>query len=163
MRRKTEAHALFGGVTFSEIVETRGDIAAISTRVASRMAMHSQSHSTRVSTSIFDNSLPSDHLQKLQNKQSDIELLVDANCRDICASLLEDSLFIMISDVISGQFNIFSGTSSPIKNKNSPVSTRQTDSASPTLFSDFSGLEEGEVVRQMNDVPEYKRGDEIIE
>jgi hypothetical protein len=163
MRRKAEAHALFRGVTFSEIVETRGDIAAISTRVASRMAMHSQSHSTRVSTSIFDNSLPSDHLQKLQNNQSDIELLVDANCRDICASLLEDSLFIMISDVISGQFNIFSGTSSPIKNKNSPVSTRQTDSASPTLFSDFSGLEEGEVVRQMNDVPEYKRGDEIIE
>jgi len=160
MRRKTEAHALYGGVTFNEIVETRGDISAISTRVASRMAMQNQSHSTRASTSIFDNSLPADQLQKLQNNQSEIQLLVDADCRDVCARLLEDSLFLLISDAVSGLFDIVTGVSGHSQSRNEEASlvpvTGHVTQASPDSFSDFSGLEEGEVLRQHASTPVYE-------
>jgi hypothetical protein len=164
MRRKTEARALYGGVTFNEIVETRGDVAALSTRVASRMAMQNQSYSTRVSTSIFDNSLPADQLQKLQTNQSELQLLVDADCRDVCARMLEDSLFTVISEAVSGIFDILTGTSS-LENatvKEAFSVARQTTQTSLASFSEVTGLEEGEVVRQEH-APEYKRGDESLE
>ena len=163
MRRKTEAHALYGGVTFNEIVETRGDISAISTRVASRMAMQNQSHSTRASTSIFDNSLPADQLQKLQNNQSEIQLLVDADCRDVCARLLEDSIFLIITDAVSGLFDIVTGISfsehSQSRNEGASLvhTTGHVTQASPDSFFDFSGLEEGEVMRQHAGNPVYEK------
>jgi len=115
-RRLATASELVGGVTFAEVVEVRGDSAALATRISERMSQRTTeaflaSAAVRKATAgVFDDSvqqlLPGEPGLTVLDDADSLRALVDGECRDFATRYVESVLLALMRDAVAGEADL---------------------------------------------------------
>jgi hypothetical protein len=105
-----------GGVTFAEVVEVRGDSAALATRISERMSQRTTeaflaSAAVRKATAgVFDDGvpqlLPGEPGFTVLDDADSLRALVDGECRDFATRYVESVLLALMRDAVAGEADL---------------------------------------------------------
>jgi hypothetical protein len=166
-RRLATASELVGGVTFAEVVEVRGDNAALATRISERMAQRTAeaflaSAAVRKATAgVFDDGvpqlLPGEPGFTVLDDADSLRALVDGECRDFSTRYVESVLLALMRDAVAGDADLLKAEAQA-----APRLARGA-SAARIEHSPSSNVDQPGRRPASGDEPRYKRIDELDE